>query len=832
MALKNPQVVAFKYTAITDLDGVNVADVKSLPNNIGALEVAIVDSSGNQVSNFGGTGGNAAAGPTGSPVPANADYIGFNVGGNLVGVSASNPLPITGTISAASDLVDTANSTVSPLGAGSTFTGSYVSTLGYSSLTVMISTDQLGTLSIVWSNDGVNGALQEQYNYNINDIDAGNGIGFSFSIKAKYYELSFTNTAVAPETYLRLQSILKVASQNARVALAGLVSVGAIGDPVTTDVCVSPAGELYVSGQRVHGIAISSPPSFLEVGGWDGSDGFVIPMASGGTSIIVSGNVGITGTVGVTQSTSPWITSDNHFSKNLNQDGSGNVGVNVENSVAITGTVGISGSVAVTQSTSPWVISGTVNQGNSGSNAQAWWEQIGDTVNGPVAVKPAINTTAYPPVFTTAGATNADPALVTSLSPNSGIPAIIQKTSGTGSGSQSSLSTSNFTNPVKAGNSIVVVVGAGGAGTPTVTDTLGNSYALAVQFPTGGFQVSIWYATNIIGGVNAVTVAPSVGSTSLALAAYEVSGIIGVGGQTNSVLNGSVPNQNGSLGDSTANSSSGSTSISSTNLPVTSFPNEIAFGGISIGTAAQTPTNYAPWSKDFTLNIGGSPSGLFSLSSFSQPLGASGAIVNLSANIPVSEPWICAIAAFRPAITAISGIVSGTLMPNSAAPASHNIGVLPAIATAAGTSYSAGNQVLLATDLNGNLNVDLQSYANSPVSPINPIFVSISDGTNSIASAVTAYGKAPTGSVMGVNAFVTNLPLATGGSSVIVSGSSSGSNIGIQFPTNNQDKIADLLVQVIARLDALNLNQISFHQDATGKQNFVDPFDLMGTNVE
>ena len=48
----------------------------------------------------GGGGSNAAAGITGIAVPASASYTGFNVGGNLVAVSAANPLPITGTISA------------------------------------------------------------------------------------------------------------------------------------------------------------------------------------------------------------------------------------------------------------------------------------------------------------------------------------------------------------------------------------------------------------------------------------------------------------------------------------------------------------------------------------------------------------------------------------------------------------------------------------------------------------------------------------------------------------------------------------------------------------
>jgi hypothetical protein len=56
-----------------------------------------LDASGNLrvnvVTGGGGGGSNAAASATGSGVPADADYVGFNSGGNLVGVSSSNPLP-------------------------------------------------------------------------------------------------------------------------------------------------------------------------------------------------------------------------------------------------------------------------------------------------------------------------------------------------------------------------------------------------------------------------------------------------------------------------------------------------------------------------------------------------------------------------------------------------------------------------------------------------------------------------------------------------------------------------------------------------------------------
>lgn len=43
----------------------------------------------------GGSGSNAAASATGSAVPASAGYTGYNSGGNLVGVSSANPMPVT-----------------------------------------------------------------------------------------------------------------------------------------------------------------------------------------------------------------------------------------------------------------------------------------------------------------------------------------------------------------------------------------------------------------------------------------------------------------------------------------------------------------------------------------------------------------------------------------------------------------------------------------------------------------------------------------------------------------------------------------------------------------
>jgi len=110
----------------------------------------------------------------------------------------------------------------------------------------------------------------------------------------------------------------------------------------------------------------------------------------------------------------------------------------------------------------------------------------------------------------------------------------------------------------------------------------------------------------------------------------------------------------------------------------------------------------------------------------------------------------------------------GNLTNNNAAPAATNIGALIALAegTVNASRYTTGDQVLLVTDLAGNTNVDLQYYLGSAVSKTNPIATTISDGTNVITAAISAYGTAPTGTeVMGVNAFITNTPTVNQGTS-------------------------------------------------------------------
>jgi hypothetical protein len=112
-----------------------------------------------------------------------------------------------------------------------------------------------------------------------------------------------------------------------------------------------------------------------------------------------------------------------------------------------------------------------------------------------------------------------------------------------------------------------------------------------------------------------------------------------------------------------------------------------------------------------------------------------------------------------PAFPAVQ-VVAGNLTNNNAAPAANNIGALTALAesTINAARYTTGDQVLPVVDLAGNTNVDVQFYLGAAVSKTNPIATTITDGTNVITAAISAYGTAPTGTeVMGVNAFITNI---------------------------------------------------------------------------
>jgi hypothetical protein len=260
-------------------------------------------------------------------------------------------------------------------------------------------------------------------------------------------------------------------------------------------------------------------------------------------------------------------------------------------------------------------------------------------------VTPPLPTASIPPTYATAGATAAQVAQVVTPSPNSGMPAIVQKVTTTGTGSQASLQSASFT--VTAGNTIVVSAGTGSVASVAVTDTLGHQYVLVDGNNSNLPGSWIFYASNIKSGSNQVTVTPS-GSTSIAFEVYEVSGIVSPQGGwpstttvTTSLFAGGVAQFVGNVGTST--------SPNAVNATILGMSNLIIFVCLALATTNSTPTTFQPYNKDSDQVIGGTPSGLVGFHSFSASMGTplyqgSGSL-NFAATI-TSAPWSVSAVAF------------------------------------------------------------------------------------------------------------------------------------------------------------------------------------------
>jgi len=94
------------------------------------------------------------------------------------------------------------------------------------------------------------------------------------------------------------------------------------------------------------------------------------------------------------------------------------------------------------------------------------------------------------------------------------------------SASASSLATGNFASNITAGNLIWVVCRvASGVTANTPTDTVGNTYTLIGSCTTAGISVLYhWYAKNVTGGTNSVTVGSTGGPGNMDVYASEWSG--------------------------------------------------------------------------------------------------------------------------------------------------------------------------------------------------------------------------------------------------------------------------------------------------------------------
>lgn len=224
-------------------------------------------------------------------------------------------------------------------------------------------------------------------------------------------------------------------------------------------------------------------------------------------------------------------------------------------------------------------------------------------------------------------------------------PLIVQSTNNKSSGSVASLAKA-FANNNIAGNTIIVCCGVGNGTAPTISDTLGNTYTQIAQVANGtAFNVAIFIGTGsaqgtgIAAGANTVTVNNGGSTASIAMEIYEVFGLLGV----------AVAQPDQKI------TNTGTSGTASTNAIGASFPNEIAFAAVGVGTAAQTITPATGWNNDSGQQNPTTPAGLFSFISMSQFL-SSQVQVTPQATF-TSEPWAIAVASFKSIVVPVAGTV-------------------------------------------------------------------------------------------------------------------------------------------------------------------------------
>jgi hypothetical protein len=258
----------------------------------------------------------------------------------LVGVSSSNPLPIT-----------VENSSIA-------VTGTFYQTTQPVSGTITANAGT-GTFNIQ-SNASVNltqlngSALGAPSNY-------GTSPG---AVAVQGVNAYVTNTVPVTLSSTTITGTVAVTQNTSPWIIAGAGTAGSPGSAVLTVQGIGSGTAIPVSGtfwqttQPVSGtVAVSSVSGSVAVTGtfWQATQP-------------ISGTVGVSGTVAVTQSTSPWVVSNPTLSEmtfsSYGSPATENLNVYVVNPITATFT---ETQIGVTQSTSPWVISATSSANTSGN---------------------------------------------------------------------------------------------------------------------------------------------------------------------------------------------------------------------------------------------------------------------------------------------------------------------------------------------------------------------------------------------------------------------------------------------------------------------------------
>jgi IPT/TIG domain-containing protein len=247
---------------------------------------------------------------------------------------------------------------------------------------------------------------------------------------------------------------------------------------------------------------------------------------------------------------------------------------------------------------------------------------------------------------------------LTNLPPTIGWIALVQHTSKDAGTTTSSSFSLAFVSANAAGNWIAVVIRAGKSGQVfTVTDSKGNTYRKAIQFneTVDGTTLGIFYAENIFGGPNTVTVSDTISGT-MRFAILEYSGVA----LANSLDGAAVVGQGTSASPSMSLTTTANGDLLLAAISTANPANFTAGSGYSIEETVPAEPNTKLIAEDRVQTTAGSASA--------------------SASLGASDNWGAALAAFK----AANG--GGGTVPNitSLNPASGAVG---ALVTITGTNF-------------------------------------------------------------------------------------------------------------------------------------------------
>ena len=168
----------------------------------------------------GGGGANAAAGLTGSAVPASADYQGWNNGGVLTGASPTAPMPVAQ--SGTNFLFSSVNSTTAQLAAGAVFPGAIETILSQTQISMLLESDQPGVLVVNQYITATDPFPVSSYTY---QTIAGQGFSQAIKANGNYAQVIFTNNGQKNTTQLNINTYYGTIQES--------VQVGATSNQVT-----------------------------------------------------------------------------------------------------------------------------------------------------------------------------------------------------------------------------------------------------------------------------------------------------------------------------------------------------------------------------------------------------------------------------------------------------------------------------------------------------------------------------------------------------------------------------------------------------------------------